>query len=236
MLSELTPASREEWRRDLQQIRDLGFNTVRTWVEWASVEPRPGEYDFDNLRLLFELAQEVGLRVFIQMYIDSAPDWVGQGAPAHALRGAERRGDPVAGGAGLLHGQPRDQRAGARALHGDGAGRVGVPELPRLGPVERAVHHQLGAHRLDPERAVLLLPGDAGAVPRVAAPEVRLAGRAEPGVAPPVRELGRHRAAALQHDPELHGLHRLEDVHLRAAGRGPGRAATTRCARAARTT
>jgi beta-galactosidase len=81
MLSELTPASREEWRRDLRQIRELGFNTVRTWVEWASVEPRRGEYQFDNLRLLFELAQEVGLRVFIQMYIDSAPDWVGQDHP-----------------------------------------------------------------------------------------------------------------------------------------------------------
>jgi beta-galactosidase len=81
MLSRITPASREEWRRDLQQIKDLGFNTVRTWVEWASVEPRPGEYDFSNLRLLFELAEEVGLRVFIQMYIDSAPDWVGRVHP-----------------------------------------------------------------------------------------------------------------------------------------------------------
>jgi beta-galactosidase len=81
MLSEVTPASREEWRRDLEQIRDLGFNTVRTWVEWASVEPWPGEYDFENLRLLLELAQEVGLRVFIQMYIDSAPDWVGHAHP-----------------------------------------------------------------------------------------------------------------------------------------------------------
>jgi beta-galactosidase len=81
MLSELTPASREEWRRDLQQIKDLGFNTVRTWVEWAHSEPRRGEYQLDNLRLLFELAEEVGLRVFIQMYVDSAPDWVGKAYP-----------------------------------------------------------------------------------------------------------------------------------------------------------
>jgi beta-galactosidase len=81
MQSELTPSSREEWRRDLQQIKELGFNTVRTWVEWASVEPRQGEYNFANLRLLLELAEEVGLRVFIQMYIDSAPDWVGHAHP-----------------------------------------------------------------------------------------------------------------------------------------------------------
>ena len=84
MLSELTPASREEWRRDLANIRKLGFNTVRTWVEWSSVERRRGEYQLDNLKLLLELAQEAGLRVFIQVYVDSAPDWVG-GAYPNAL-------------------------------------------------------------------------------------------------------------------------------------------------------
>ena len=36
MLSEITTDSEEEWRADLQQIKDLGFNTVRTWVEWAT--------------------------------------------------------------------------------------------------------------------------------------------------------------------------------------------------------
>ncbi|HUF26608.1 MAG TPA: beta-galactosidase [Gemmatimonadaceae bacterium] len=81
MQSELTPRSREEWRRDLQQIRDLGFNTVRTWVEWAHAEPRQGEYKLENLRLLLELAQEIGLRVVIQKYVDSAPDWVGKAHP-----------------------------------------------------------------------------------------------------------------------------------------------------------
>ena len=81
MLSEVTPQSREEWRKDLQQIKDLGFNTVRTWVEWQRAETRPGEYNFENLRLLMELAEEVGLKVFIQMYVDSAPDWVGKQYP-----------------------------------------------------------------------------------------------------------------------------------------------------------
>lgn len=77
MLSEITPESEEEWRKDLQQIKDLGFNTVRTWVEWQRVEPREGEYHFENLRLLMKLADEVGLRVFIQLYADSAPEWLG---------------------------------------------------------------------------------------------------------------------------------------------------------------
>ncbi len=84
MLSEITPYSEEEWRRDLKQIKALGFNTVRTWVEWAKCEPVRGEYNFGNLHLLMRLAEEVGLRVFIQMYVDSAPDWVAEAFP-HAL-------------------------------------------------------------------------------------------------------------------------------------------------------
>lgn len=76
ILSPLTSDSEEEWRKDLAQIKDLGFNTVRTWVEWATCEPERGKYNFENLRLLLRLAEEVGLKVFIQVYVDSAPDWV----------------------------------------------------------------------------------------------------------------------------------------------------------------
>ncbi|HNS73984.1 MAG TPA: beta-galactosidase, partial [bacterium] len=81
MLSTITPQSRSEWRKDLAQIKSLGFNTVRTWVEWAHCEPRPGEYHFENLNLLCELAREQGLRVICQMYVDSAPDWVAKRFP-----------------------------------------------------------------------------------------------------------------------------------------------------------
>ncbi|HBX45091.1 beta-galactosidase [Limibacterium fermenti] len=81
MLSKITANSEKEWRADLQQIKALGFNTVRTWVEWATCEPKPGKYNFDNLHLLMRLANEVGLKVFIQIYVDSAPDWVVQKYP-----------------------------------------------------------------------------------------------------------------------------------------------------------
>jgi len=78
MQSTITPQSRDEWRGDLEQIKSLGFNTVRTWVEWTHTEPQKGEYNLRNLSLLCELAQETGLKVFIQMYGESAPDWVGK--------------------------------------------------------------------------------------------------------------------------------------------------------------
>jgi len=81
MLETVTPQSRQAWRRDLDEIKRLGFNTVRTWVEWTACEREEGRYDFSALRLLSDLAGESGLRVIIQVYIDSAPDWVGADFP-----------------------------------------------------------------------------------------------------------------------------------------------------------
>jgi beta-galactosidase len=81
MLSTMAPDSPAAWSRDLAQIKALGFNTVRTWVEWSSCEPREGEYRFANLDLLLRLAEEAGLRVIVQVYVDSAPEWVGQKYP-----------------------------------------------------------------------------------------------------------------------------------------------------------
>lgn len=93
MLSQITSQSEDDWRRDLEQIKALGFNTVRTWVEWAACEPERGKYNFENLHLLMKLAGECGLKVFIQMYVDSAPDWVAHQFP-HALFEAQS-GDKV---------------------------------------------------------------------------------------------------------------------------------------------
>src|SRR5579859_4980999 len=68
----------DAWRRDLQQIKATGFNTVRCWIDWASAEPREGEYHFESVEQLTDLAHEAGLRVIVQVYMDSAPDWVGK--------------------------------------------------------------------------------------------------------------------------------------------------------------
>ncbi len=74
-------ANRAAWKKDLEQIRDLGFPAVKTWVEWASSERTESKYDLDNLDQLLELADEIGLKVIIQIYVDSAPDWLGEKFP-----------------------------------------------------------------------------------------------------------------------------------------------------------
>jgi beta-galactosidase len=81
MLEKVTSDSARLWKKDLEQIKSLGFNTVRCWVEWTACEPEEGQYDFGALRTMVDLAGEVGLRVIVQVYIDSAPDWVGKKYP-----------------------------------------------------------------------------------------------------------------------------------------------------------
>jgi beta-galactosidase len=81
MLERIDAGSAQRWGKDLDQIKADGFNTVKAWVDWATAEPRPGEYRFTNLDLLLGLAEERGLRVIVQVYLDSAPDWVGQHYP-----------------------------------------------------------------------------------------------------------------------------------------------------------
>ncbi len=72
---------KELWRKDIRQIKALGFNTVRTWIDWATGEPREHQYNFENVDVLLELAQEEGLKVFLQVYMDSSPQWVGTKYP-----------------------------------------------------------------------------------------------------------------------------------------------------------
>ena len=81
MLEKVTADSPRLWKKDLEQIKSLGFNTVRCWIEWTNCEPVEGRYDFSALRTLVDLAEQVGLRVIVQVYIDSAPDWVGRKYP-----------------------------------------------------------------------------------------------------------------------------------------------------------
>jgi beta-galactosidase GanA len=77
MLEPVNATSAERWGKDLDLIKASGFNTVKTWVDWSTAEPKPGVFAFESLNLLMKLAGGRGLRVIVQIYTDSAPDWVG---------------------------------------------------------------------------------------------------------------------------------------------------------------
>lgn len=81
MLERLDSTSAVRWGKDLDAIKSLGFTTVKCWVDWATAEPQRGEFSFANLDLLLHLAGQRGMRIIIQVYLDSAPDWVGHQYP-----------------------------------------------------------------------------------------------------------------------------------------------------------
>ena len=81
MLEADARGKKEIWRADVRQIKALGFNTVRAWIDWASGQPGEGTYDFETVDVLSELAAEEGLKLLIQVYMDSAPQWVGRKYP-----------------------------------------------------------------------------------------------------------------------------------------------------------
>lgn len=121
------PGSREEWRRDLLRIKECGFNTVKCWADWAAGEPRPGEYRFEAQDLVMELAREAGLKVLIQLYLDSAPDWLATKFPD--ARYVSSGGDAVdsKGSPGYCYDHPGVREA-AEAFMRELAGRVQARE------------------------------------------------------------------------------------------------------------
>jgi beta-galactosidase len=72
---------KESWRKDVRQIRALGFTAIRCWIDWASGEREPGRYTLETLDVLLELAEEEGLQLIVQVYMDSAPAWIGRAHP-----------------------------------------------------------------------------------------------------------------------------------------------------------
>jgi beta-galactosidase len=98
---EADPRSKQElWRQDLRQIRRLGFNAIRCWMDWASAEPAERDYRFETLEVLLSLAEQEGLKVILQVYLDAAPDWIGGKFPdAHfvAINGAVLRPEAAPG-------------------------------------------------------------------------------------------------------------------------------------------
>ncbi|HEX6176715.1 MAG TPA: beta-galactosidase, partial [Thermoanaerobaculia bacterium] len=55
MLERDPRAKKEVWRKDVKTIKSLGFNTLRTWIDWASAEPEEGQFNLDTLDVLADL-------------------------------------------------------------------------------------------------------------------------------------------------------------------------------------
>ncbi len=67
---------KEEWESDLKKMSELGFNTVKFWVQWRWNNPSEGEFYFDDIDELMDLADKYNLRVMLNTIFDVAPAWI----------------------------------------------------------------------------------------------------------------------------------------------------------------
>lgn len=70
-----TPAS-TEWEHDLKQMKEMGLNHVKFWIQWRASERKRGEYDFSDIDCLMNLANRNNLKVTLNVIFDVAPVWL----------------------------------------------------------------------------------------------------------------------------------------------------------------
>ncbi len=87
---------RECWERDMANMAQLGFNTVKLWAVWNWIEAKRGELDFSELDELCSLASRNGLGVVINTIPEGAPHWSLAGNADALYRTA--RGEQIAQG------------------------------------------------------------------------------------------------------------------------------------------
>ncbi len=69
-------------RSELDAIRALGFNSIRTRTSWSVAEPIRGEYRFEPLDRVLAAADETGLKVILEIVTSPAPAWLLRLLPA----------------------------------------------------------------------------------------------------------------------------------------------------------
>lgn len=70
-----TTPLREDWEKDLENIKSYGFNTIKLFALWRWNNPKDGVYYFDDMDELMNLAHKNNLKVIINILFDLAPAW-----------------------------------------------------------------------------------------------------------------------------------------------------------------
>jgi Beta-galactosidase len=69
-------AGRDNIRRELEAIREAGFNTIATTLAWDDLEPSRGDYRASILDDLLAAADDTGLKVVLRLGTARPPAWV----------------------------------------------------------------------------------------------------------------------------------------------------------------
>ncbi len=69
------------WADDMAKMRDAGLNTIQHWVVWGWVEPKPGEFRFDDFDQLVSLAEKNNLKMVLSTIAEIHPYWIHRVVP-----------------------------------------------------------------------------------------------------------------------------------------------------------
>ncbi len=69
------------WEDDLKKMADSGLSAAQLWVKWGWVEPKPGEFRFDDYDRIIELADKAGVGVVLSTIAAIHPYWIHREVP-----------------------------------------------------------------------------------------------------------------------------------------------------------
>lgn len=65
----------EEWDSDMKHIKSLGMDTIKIWAQWARIEKKQGDYDWNDLEKLMATAKSNNVKVIINFILYHIPLW-----------------------------------------------------------------------------------------------------------------------------------------------------------------
>lgn len=66
---------RDQWERDMENMKNYGFNTIRAWLVWSHIEKEEGKIDYKYISDFLECAQKYDLNVGLLFHLHACPAW-----------------------------------------------------------------------------------------------------------------------------------------------------------------
>ena len=91
----------ELWDDDFARLNAAGFRIVRSFTYWNHMEPRPGQYELEDIDRLFDLAAEHDIQIWLDIILathGACPEWLTREHPD--MRVVTYRGERVSPTAG----------------------------------------------------------------------------------------------------------------------------------------
>lgn len=66
---------KDQWERDMENMKNCGFNTIRAWLVWNFIERAEGELDYDYISGFLDCAKKYDLNVGLLFHLHACPAW-----------------------------------------------------------------------------------------------------------------------------------------------------------------